>query len=525
MTAKNTATLSKDELLELFLELVEEKKKQDAKVATKEEQAVRAKDRSIVDAASQYSVESIVKGLADLQLSFGTSVDALIARLMEESARLDELRKAIQIETAHAKYVNDVKIAADAFHVLTQENKEAIRLFEEQAGTKRQTLNQEIEDTRAKWQRERKQTEISRKESEELAKKAQAKAEADFAYELERKRKVEIDAYNEKKRKLERELAETQLARERVWAEREKALTDRKADHDANLARLVAIPQEQDEAVKKAREEAIKDAYNEAKVKAELLEKEVEANRKVYDLQIQTLDASLLKYGSQIENLTTQLQTANREVQELALRAIEGSTGRQSKSSLAREGNHGCQTHPRSRRCQARGSCPSSGGSGPGSRPRRHARSRTHAHEIELHSGYQHGRNHLRPAPGPRLLRVGPERAVSQAHRGGDAPPGAPLAHRDDLAPDPRAARLGRDRQHPAQHRRRVPAGLRGPQQDDGREAGGLRPRAPGDPPRVGQGEDRPRPHRPGGQRGLRQGPAARAAGGELHPHAEARAG
>lgn len=327
MNPKQNVTLSKDEILAQFAQLAEEKKDLDTRVATKEEQAARAKDRQAVESASQNTVETIVKGLADLQLSFGVKVDELIARLSEESSRLDELRKGIKIETTHAKYVNDVKIAAEAFHIQTLENKEAVRAFEEQANDKRQTLQDEIDNTRAKWQKERKQTEENRKAAEEQAKKDRAKAEADYIYELERKRKVETDAFGEKRRKLERELAETGLAKEKGWSEREKLLADKKAEHEANLARIAALPQELDEAVKKAREEAIKDAHGDARVKADLLEKEIEGNRKLYELQIKSHEEQSAKLQAQIESLTTQLQAANREVQELALRAIEGTAG------------------------------------------------------------------------------------------------------------------------------------------------------------------------------------------------------
>jgi hypothetical protein len=336
MTSKTTATLSKDEILASFQQLVEEKKKQDARVATKEEDASRAKDRQLVDAASTHTVENIVKGLADLQLSFGSSVDVLVTRLMEESSRLEELKRAIEIETSHVKQVNDVKLAADALHVLTLEHKEAIRTFEEQASQKRTTLGGEIEQTRLQWQQEQKQLEQTRRETEERQKKDRARGEADFDYELERGHKIEQDAFVEKKRKLERELAETGLLKEKLWAAREAVLAAHKADFDAHTARIAALPQELDEAVKKAREEAIKDAYSTEKVRSELLEKEVEANRKVYALQIQQLEDSVKKQSDQIEALSGQLATALREVQELALRAIEGTSRPQQPKALSR---------------------------------------------------------------------------------------------------------------------------------------------------------------------------------------------
>ncbi|MDW8251929.1 MAG: hypothetical protein RMJ98_21750 [Myxococcales bacterium] len=331
MSLKQSTTLSKDEIVSLFHNLVEEHQGQSSRVVTKEELAARAKERQIVDAASKYTVESIVKGVADLQLTFGTKIDELLARLLEENTKLDELRQAIEIETRHLRYVKDVKIAADALHIQTLENKEELRRREEDQNAKRQTLNQEIENTKVKWEKERKLLEQSRKEAEEQEKKNRAKAEADFLYELERKHKVENDAFMEKKRKIERDISETTQAKEKAWTEREKALAEKKGEHEANLARIATMPQELEDAVKKAREEAIKDAHSDARVKARLLEKENEANRKVYDMQIKSLEEQAAKLQAQIESLTAQLQAAHKEVQELALRAVEGTT-RQAKT-------------------------------------------------------------------------------------------------------------------------------------------------------------------------------------------------
>ena len=334
MSPKQSATLSKDEITSLFHQLVEEHQGQSARVVTKEEQAARAKERQIVDAASKYTVENIVKGVADLQLTFGSKIDELLARLLEENSKLDELRQGIDIENRQSKYVSDVKIAADALHIQTLENKDELKQREDEQNAKRQTLNQEIENTKAKWEKERKQLEQSRKETEEQDKKNRAKAEADFIYDLERKHKVETDAFNEKKRKIERDISESTQAKEKAWGEREKLLSEKKGEFEANQARIATMPQELEDAVKKAREEAIKDAHGDARVKARLLEKEVEANRKVYDLQIKSLEEQAAKLVAQIETLTTQLQAANREVQELALAAVKGST-QQAKASSA----------------------------------------------------------------------------------------------------------------------------------------------------------------------------------------------
>lgn len=329
MAAKVTQkTLSRDELLARFNKLLDDKKKQDAHVSTKEEDAARSKEREVVDSASAYTVESIVKGLADLQLLLGNSVDTLIERLTAEVTKLDELRRAIDVESSHARFVGDIKVAADALHLLTLEHKEAVRAFDEQTSQKRESIQQEIEKTRTQWAREQTEQETARKEQEERTGKERARAEADFLYEVERKKKVEQDAFTEKKRKLERDISEATQAKEKAWGEREKALDEKKAEFEGFLAKIQTQPQELEDAVKKAREEAIKDAYGDAKVRADLLEKEVEANRKVSQLQIQSLEETIAKQRAQLESLGAQLQAAQKEGQGLALRAIEGAAAR-----------------------------------------------------------------------------------------------------------------------------------------------------------------------------------------------------
>ncbi|MDZ4874253.1 MAG: hypothetical protein CLLPBCKN_003649 [Chroococcidiopsis cubana SAG 39.79] len=89
---------------------------------------------------------------------------------------------------------------------------------------------------------------------------------------------------------------------------------------------IAAFPTELEEAVKKAREEAIKDVNQDAKVKADLFEKEWQAAKQSYELQVQSLEQVITRQIEQIENLTAQMQAAQQQAQELALRAFQNGT-------------------------------------------------------------------------------------------------------------------------------------------------------------------------------------------------------
>lgn len=324
MVSKPSTTSSKEHILKSFQQVIDQQKALKSRIITAEEAAERAKEREVVKAASGYTVEVIVKGLADLQLHFGDTIDNVTRRLTDEASRLEQLRRAIEVETAYVKHLRDVMIAADALSILKQEHREALKVFEEQARERREALDAEVRKSRAEWSEERAKHEQEGKKYEEKLARERSKAEEDFNYELARKRKLEADAMAEKKAQTERQITDEDARRTKQWAEREAALAAKAAEFATHKARVEAFPQEMDEAVKKAREEAIKETFADAKVKAELLEKEVEANRKVYALQVESLEATLKKQAEQIDSLSAKLQVALTQAQELALKAIEG---------------------------------------------------------------------------------------------------------------------------------------------------------------------------------------------------------
>jgi hypothetical protein len=324
MATKPGVTSSKEHILRAFQQVAEHQKALASRIVTAEEAADSAKEREIVKAASGYTVEVIIKGLADLQLHFGDSIDNVARRLTDEAARLEQLRRAIEVETAYAKHLNDIMIAADALDILNQEQREALKVFEEQAKSRLSALESEIKNSRDQWTEEQAQHELQVKKYEEKLARDRKKAEDDFSYDLVRKRKLEADVGADKRAKTERQLAEDDAKRTRQWSEREAALAARAPALALHKARVEAFPQEVDEAAKKAREDAIKETFADAKVKAELLEKEVEANRKVYALQVESLEETLRKQAEQIEVLSSKLQVALTQAQALALKAIEG---------------------------------------------------------------------------------------------------------------------------------------------------------------------------------------------------------
>ena len=84
-----TAKDSKAQILQNFQQILADKKKIESKVETKEQSAEKAKNKQLLEVASTYTIDSIVKGLADLQLDFGSITSGLSEKLKAESSKLD----------------------------------------------------------------------------------------------------------------------------------------------------------------------------------------------------------------------------------------------------------------------------------------------------------------------------------------------------------------------------------------------------------------------------------------------------
>jgi hypothetical protein len=313
---------SKTKILQSFQQILADRKKIASKVETKEEEAEKAKNKQLLEVASTYTIDTIVKGLADLQLDFGTIINGLSDKLNTESSKLDELRKAIAIETEHRQELQQIRTVADALHILTQEHQEKLHTLEENATQQREIIAKDTLEKRKAWQKEQADFETAWQEETTFITNTRQKEEADYQYTLERQRKIEVDNYEEAKRKLERELQESTREKEKNWVDREKFLTDHQVEFEENQKKAATFEEELKQAYTKAKEEAIQEVTREAKVKADLFEKEWESSQQGYELRVQSLGQTIEKQSQQIAEISAQLQATMKQAQDLAMKAF-----------------------------------------------------------------------------------------------------------------------------------------------------------------------------------------------------------
>ena len=323
-----TKIVSKDQLKQAFQQIVADKKKLEFKIATRQEIAENEKNQQVLEVASTYTVDSIIKGLADLQLESGGIVRQLSEKLANENSKLDELKLAIEIEVQHLQELQEIRIAADTVHILNQEHQEQLNILEQNNSSQKQVLEKAIIEQRKNWQQEQSEYESLLSQQNELLLRERQRETEDYQYHLELTRKINTDAYDSRKRNLEREVQEVTQIKQKQWTERETLLTEQQPSFEENLKKIESFNVELEEAIKKAREEAIRDVHHDAKVKADLFEKEWQSTKQNYELKVQDLEGSITKQIEQIHGLENQLQAAMKQSQDLAMRAFENASGK-----------------------------------------------------------------------------------------------------------------------------------------------------------------------------------------------------
>jgi hypothetical protein len=314
---------SKGQILSAFRQLLSQRQAIASKVATKEEEAEKAKNQELLETAASYTVDSIVNGMAALQLDFSGIVTNLAERLTNESEKLDELKRAIAVERDNLDQLQKVRIVADALYILRQEHQEKLTVLETDTRRQTEAIEKEMAQARKVWTKEQAEFTANVEEQEALALKEREEETGDYNYEIERSRQMEMDEYEEKKRLQERNLQEKNQEKEKDWAEREKILTDNQTEFEENQAKIEGFEEELKQTFTEAKNKAIEECDRDAKVKENLVAKEWEAEHQGYELRIAALEASIQRQSEQIAEITTQLQAATNQAQSLAMRAFQ----------------------------------------------------------------------------------------------------------------------------------------------------------------------------------------------------------
>ena len=338
-TKKPTDKNTKAEILQAYEELVKEQaalktqleqKATEKPLATKEQPKPESKPEPKIAMTQpntiQQKMNNTIQSLANIQLGFGSAANELSEQLTTKASKLAEIQQVVEEEISQLSQLHNLEVSEDILDSLIQTYEDNEKAYHEEYSQRYEVLSQEVLELNNNWQKEQEEYQRTIKERNENLNRTRQRDSAEYKYDLELQRKLTNDEYAQQQKLLNNQLEEEKETTEKQWNEREKTIADREKEFAELKAKVEAFPKDKETALKKATEEGKGIASYQAKVKSDLYAKEVEGQKRFYEQRLQSLEQTITNQQIRLENLSRQLESALKQVQDLAVKAIEGSS-------------------------------------------------------------------------------------------------------------------------------------------------------------------------------------------------------
>jgi hypothetical protein len=342
LMAKLSDKNTKAEILEAYKQLEKEKDTLDSQLKQVDNgQSTNVSDKQtavpekpIVEAnkpmtlvQNQQKMQGTIDNLILLQFGFGGAVSELSEKLTSEASKLGELQRTVGDEIQQLQELHSLEdVEEDTLDNLIQQYEESAKTFSSELSEQRETVEQELLELRKSWEKEQELQKLAVKERNDNQHKSRQRDEESYHYDLDLQRNLDIEEYEQRQQTLYKEIEEFQQVQEKQWAEREKAISDREKLSAEVKAKVEAFPKELEANVKNGKDNGRNIGTYQAKIKSDLFAKDLEGQKQNYELQIQGMLQTIQNQESRIASLSKQLDSALKQVQDLAVKAIDGAS-------------------------------------------------------------------------------------------------------------------------------------------------------------------------------------------------------
>ena len=323
---KLTMSNTKKEMLDAYHGLLKELKEKKESELKPEKKIEERKAKEVVAIADSLSTEGVEKGISNLRLEIGRMLTEISGRMEGEVNTFKGIQKAIDVKEKEFQEVFEIERSAETLVALIESQNLKRQEFESEMAKRKEELNEEIDTTRAEWEKEEKdyEAEIKKRDAEE--KKRREREKEEFTYTFNREQELAKDEFVDEKLKLEKELREKKEQVEKELAERERQVAAKELELEELRKQVINFPEEMAAAVNKAIKETAERINLETKNRVELQVKEFDGERKVLTTRIESLEKTVKEQNQQIAHLSEQLEKSYQKVQDIAVKAVEGSS-------------------------------------------------------------------------------------------------------------------------------------------------------------------------------------------------------
>jgi colicin import membrane protein len=315
--------ISKAEADKEFDSLVREDEKNRAVSNPKTDELERLRSQEIRLEVEGMSVDGVVQKMSGMGLEISKSLSELSGKLVAEVERLTTIREAVALEQRELERLHKIDIVATSLDNMLQDYH-----------SEKEKLESEISASRAAWVEEELTRAREQKDIEDNLKKQRQREIEEYEYKKALERKKAQDKYDEEIRLLEKKDKERQENLEKTWQQREAALKEREVEWAQLKKEVDDFPARLKKEVDAAETVALKNAEQKFEQQMTLLKKDSDAEKRIAELQIQSLKDAVNRQAAEITKLQAQIEEAKKQVQDIAVKAIEGASGAQALSQI-----------------------------------------------------------------------------------------------------------------------------------------------------------------------------------------------
>ncbi|NOR25973.1 MAG: hypothetical protein GQ542_16610 [Desulforhopalus sp.] len=328
---KNT----KKELLDVIEKMQHEMTQKEQNLLNPEKVKKETKTKEIVKEAEEITSSILTTQIHDLKVAIAQELSDLAEKIASEAKKYTVIQEAIELKQAELEEIYGIEKHAASLAAILESNHQVKNQFEKEMALQREKLKDEISETRATWENEKKDYKDTSIEEQKSRDKKRKREEDEYIYNLQRSRSIEENNFADKSAALEKEIAEKKEKIDRhvkekttLLDDREQQIIQREKTMD-NLEKSVHnFPDELETAINSAiekKENELTAIFTQEKA---LLTKGSEGEQKVLETKNSGLESLVSDQAKQIEKLNSQQEKAYLQVQDIASKAVSGAAER-----------------------------------------------------------------------------------------------------------------------------------------------------------------------------------------------------
>lgn len=329
MTEEISMKNTKKEMLAAIKEMQQRMEESKKTTLEPQKEKVEKQNMETIEVADKITQTDLTSQIHKLKLEINNELSKVSDVLENEAKQYNKLKDAIQIKKTEFQEIYGIEKETINLAVILETQKSVKNNFENQFAIDKKMLEDEITEKRFLWTKEKEENKKITQEEKATIEKERKREDEEYNYKLQRKREIESNAYADKIKMTEKELAEQKEIFDKKVSEKENELSDRETNITVREKQIDELQNKVDQfpsilekEVEKAIDQAEKSITNSFTHEKAILEKEFEGERNVYKTKISALESQVKDQSKQLEKLSLQQEKAYEQVKDIANRAV-----------------------------------------------------------------------------------------------------------------------------------------------------------------------------------------------------------